>query len=411
VIPFNIQAKQSGVELTLDLEITRSPSALDPLRLEALTQLCILGDEGKISQVVRNLISNALKFTPSGGSVTVTCKSPSPLPSDPLRCSVYWDDSPAGDGKDSGDKKRMKSSSLFQKSRRRSLGAGHTRLGEFVCVVQDTGHGISPQDMVHLFKEGMQFHANQLQAGGGSGLGLWISKGIVEMHGGSLTAQSEGEGRGCCFTLRLPAFHCRNSHFASVSAEMSKQLTTLHSNGVPDDLLQLQAALSGAKIRKVLVVDDVLSSRKIICRLLRLAGCEFVEAVNGKDCVEKLSDQTLFPVPPDLILMDYEMPMYAPPPFSPSSSPCTPCSSSRSMNGPTAALALREAGCHLTIIGLTGNVLQEDVDYFLAHGANAVLPKPLTVMRLLQCLGELSKAHVNVNHDFGTGDGEGARVE
>jgi CheY-like chemotaxis protein len=222
---------------------------------------------------------------------------------------VYWDDSPHNvDGDENS--KRFKSSSLFQKSHRRSVLKSHTHLGNFVCVVRDTGYGISPENMAHLFKEGMQFHANQLQAGGGSGLGLWISKGIVEMHGGTLTAQSDGEGQGCCFTLRLPAFHCENPKFASVSAEMSKQLTTIHSEGVSDDLLQLQAMLSSAKIRKVLVVDDVLSSRKIICRLLRLAGCQFVEAVNGQDCSDKLGDETLFPVPPDLILMDYEMPMW-----------------------------------------------------------------------------------------------------
>lgn len=222
---------------------------------------------------------------------------------------MYWDDNPTDDDEGVNQKRKMKKSSLFQKSHRRSLGIDHTRLGEFVCVVRDTGHGISPEDIIHLFKEGMQFHANQLQAGGGSGLGLWISKGIVEMHGGTLTAHSDGEEKGCCFTLRLPAFHCSNSNFASANAEMSKQLTTLHSDGVPDDLLQLQTVLSAAKIRKVLVVDDVHSSRKIICRLLRLAGCEFVEAVNGKDCIEKLEDDTLFPVPPDLILMDFEMPM------------------------------------------------------------------------------------------------------
>ncbi len=61
------------------------------------------------------------------------------------------------------------------------------------------------------------------------------------------------------------------------------------------------------------------------------------------------------------------------------------------MNGPTAIKTLRTLGFDLPIIGLTGNILQEDVDTFLTHGANAVVPKPLTIIRLSECLLHMTK--------------------
>lgn len=221
---------------------------------------------------------------------------------------MYWDGYSPSNEKDRNSRRMTReSTSLFHKVRLPAVHSSQSIMGNLVCVVQDNGHGISHENLVHLFKEGMQFHANQLQGGGGSGLGLWISKGIVEMHGGTLSAFSDGEGKGSTFTLTLPAYVTENPHLVSMNAEMTK-LSSVQTD-VSDDLLHLQILLSAAKMKKVLVVDDISSSRKIVCRLLRLAGCEVVEAVNGQDCIDKLNDLSIFPTPPDLILMDYEMPV------------------------------------------------------------------------------------------------------
>lgn len=217
---------------------------------------------------------------------------------------MFWDDT--NDSKEEAQRKSITKASLFKKAQ--SPPVHPSQMGSFVCVVKDNGHGISSENLTNLFKEGMQFKANQLQGGGGSGLGLWISKGIVDMHGGSLVAHSDGEGKGCTFTMRIPAFDSENPHFASFNAEISK-LTAIHSD-VSDDILHLQIILTAAKIKKILVVDDISSSRKIVCRLLKVTGCDSVEAVNGQDAIDKLADPSIFPTPPDLILMDYEMPVY-----------------------------------------------------------------------------------------------------
>ena len=74
----------------------------------------------------------------------------------------------------------------------------------FVITVTDHGAGISADNQRKLFKQVVQFNPETLQAGGGSGFGLYISKGIVDLHGGKLGVWSAGEGEGCTFTVRIP---------------------------------------------------------------------------------------------------------------------------------------------------------------------------------------------------------------
>jgi CheY-like chemotaxis protein len=105
----------------------------------------------------------------------------------------------------------------------------------------------------------------------------------------------------------------------------------------------------------ILVVDDVASTRKVICRLLKNCGCVFKEAADGQECLDMVAKEN----PPfDLILMDFEMPV---------------------MNGPTATNKLRELGCKIPVVGVTGNVLKADTDFFKKQGALEVLHKPLNV--------------------------------
>jgi hypothetical protein len=70
--------------------------------------------------------------------------------------------------------------------------------------VTDSGAGISDENQKKLFKEIVQFNPEKLQAGGGSGLGLWISSGIMELHNGKISVFSEGEGKGCSFMVEIP---------------------------------------------------------------------------------------------------------------------------------------------------------------------------------------------------------------
>jgi CheY-like chemotaxis protein len=134
-------------------------------------------------------------------------------------------------------------------------------------------------------------------------------------------------------------------------------------------------------IEKILIVDDAASNRKMVARLLRGVGCECLEAEDGQVAIDVVI-KTAAETGPDgkvsssfqMILMDAEMPV---------------------MKGPEATKNIRDLGYIDTfIIGVTGNVLPEDVQAFMSHGADAVLPKPLsaqvlceTILRLKQVRG------------------------
>jgi CheY-like chemotaxis protein len=230
-----------------------------------------------------------------------------------------------------------------------------------------------------MFHEGVQFNPGQLQSGQASGLTLWISKEIISRHHGTIRVHSQGPGFGSTFeivlrvylqsprpppTVQMPpdSVPIRDSEVemspTPMSAVTSSQVLLGGSNDLPLPPQPYETPVAQSSPR-VLVVDDTPSCRKIVSRLLKSKGFLCNEAENGEVCVNMvLSGEYEY----DLILMDFEMPV---------------------MNGPSAARKLREMKCEVLIIGLTGNVLPEDKEYFLDHGANEVLFKPLVLQDLL----------------------------
>jgi len=130
-------------------------------------------DKPKISQVLRNLVSNAIKFSPPGSDVTV-------------HTSVTKDKSKS----DQND--------------------GRSMLNLRISV-EDSGAGMSPENQLKLFKTIIQFHPGLLQEGKGSGLGLFISKGITDLHKGKISVYSPGEGLGSIFYLDLQCYRNREN--------------------------------------------------------------------------------------------------------------------------------------------------------------------------------------------------------
>jgi two-component system, sensor histidine kinase len=236
-------------------------------------------------------------------------------------------------------------------------------VGHVVITVRDTGPGLSSEQQLTLFREGVQFNPNELQGGQGSGLGLWISREIISLHGGTVTVTSEGLGKGSCFDVMLPV---RIGNEVETLASPSVALRKLENSRrsvptpeLPDAGRHPPEAFFSPCDRHVLVVDDAASNRKLVSRLLKGKGFVCHEVENGLKCVEKvLAGEAQY----EFIVLDYEMPV---------------------MDGPSAARMLRENRVDVLIVGVTGNVLPEDVEHFLKQGANAVLAKPVNIDELL----------------------------
>jgi len=358
---FNMMATKQKTKLNLDLKslvksqdvetvIPTTASMLPPLVLNKK----IVGDPQRIRQVLRNLLSNAIKFS-KNQSVTLKVSTRDATTT-------------------SNDAQAMKEFNLTGGSR-----VGLSMSGWVVVDVIDTGVGMTPLQLQTVFDVGTQFNANKLQSGGGSGLGLAFAKAIAEQHGGSLRAYSSGRDKGTTFRLDLPLYHDE--------AMESTSSNNKNDDANADATLSLSSSVTSAKpgtttttIRgetlepiHILVVDDALLNRKLLIRLLESNGHSCGEAENGQELIDTIearcnsSSEEAQAAQYDCILVDYEMPV---------------------MNGPDACKAIREMGYTGFVVGVTGNLLPEDVGYFMDCGADAVLSKPFKYKDLEQLLME-----------------------
>lgn len=343
---FGIQAVNRKIYLKLDMQRPyggtipdeeTGPDSFDPYN--------IVGDRIRLSEVIRNVISNALKFTPEDGTIQVTASHiPNGLPLVEA-ATVEGEEGPLRE-----------------------------RAGSILLSVKDTGVGLSKDQLSKLFQEGVQFDANRLQHGGGSGLGLNIAKGLVEQHAGLIYAESDGIGHGTTFKVELPLYSFMEEDLkkyvrmdsTSSATEPTEPPSSMEFS--TDDNAEKRASSKPEPVHKrVLVAEDSASSRKMLIRLLERAGHVCVPAANGKQAVDAVRDDldaiAADPdhIPIDTILMDYEMPL---------------------INGPSATKIIRRLGFKRTILGITGNVLSEDIEYFEQHGADEVMSKPVSLKEI-----------------------------
>jgi CheY-like chemotaxis protein len=239
--------------------------------------------------------------------------------------------------------------------------------------VSDTGHGISKENQSKIFKEIVQFHPEILQAGGGSGLGLWIVKGILDLHKGDISVSSAGEGFGTCFTFEVPMIRhpysgvvLANSTMNSCKSGNRKQKADVSRDYEFSELIEQEGNTQSPFISAmhILIVDDSKMNRKMVSKFLR--GDDYLcdEAEDGLEAIKMVKENLAkfekneIRKPYHAILMDCMMPL---------------------CNGPTATRKIREMGFTGLIFGLTGNGLKGDIEHFESCGANRVFIKPLDI--------------------------------
>ena len=204
------------------------------LSIEETPHCLVRGDPGRLQQVVGNLLTNAIKFTPAGGSIRVSVTR-------------------------------------------------HQR--EVLVSVEDTGAGIAPEFLPHVFDRFRQADQTSTRAQGGLGLGLSIVKHLVELHGGTVTVSSGGHGQGACFTVRLCAEGRRAADVPPPSPSAPG----------------LDVSLAG---RTILVVDDDPSSREVVAAALERAAAHVCVAASAGEGWTALYERR-----PDVLITDLAMPV------------------------------------------------------------------------------------------------------
>jgi PAS domain S-box-containing protein len=220
----------------------------------------VMGDAARLQQMVWNLLSNAVKFTPNGGQIEVRLEQ--------------------GEGGVSGDGEE--NSSLSSHTSHTS----HTSYASYAQItVSDTGIGIQPEFLPHVFEYFRQADSSTTRKFGGLGLGGAIVRQIVELHGGTISVDSLGEGQGTTFTVRLP------------SQKSPKQL--MRSSEL-SDRTPTSARLEGLRI---LVVDDELDSLELISFMLQQEGATVTDASSVSEALQALTKANY-----DVLISDIGMP-------------------------------------------------------------------------------------------------------
>ena len=201
----------------------------------------ISGDPDRLQQIIWNILSNAIKFTPKGGRVQV----------------------------------------------RLDRIASHVEL-----TINDTGQGIDAELLPHVFDRFRQSDSTSTRRHGGLGLGLSIVRQLVELHGGMVSAESPGAGKGTTFTVTLPLM---SVHQELSDAEMARPLTGVNPQSDRQPWL--------ADLR-VLVVDDEPDARDLVATVLKGCGAEVVSVESADDALEEMERQRF-----DVLVSDIGMPL------------------------------------------------------------------------------------------------------
>jgi CheY-like chemotaxis protein len=293
------------------IEIVRPAADAKSIRLQAVLDTeagFVLADAERLQQVVWNLLSNAIKFTPKDGRVHVGLE-------------------------------RVDS---------------HVEIG-----VSDTGEGIEPAFMPFLFDRFEQHDASTTRTHTGLGLGLAIVRHIVEAHGGTVHAKSDGRGRGALFTVALPLMVARGAEQPDrrhPTANVDEARAARHSSPRLDGL-------------RLLVVDDEPESSEVIAMILSDAGADVHVAGSAAGARDVLSKSKI-----DLLVSDIGMP---------------------EEDGYHLISSVRrreDAIGNIPAVALTAYASREDKIKMLSAGFQLHIPKPVDSAELIAAIATLARS-------------------
>ncbi len=287
-----LRLRKESIELkaVVDAAVETAQPLIDAKRHELLIDLPpqpvhFEADQLRVAQVISNLLTNAAKYTDPGGTIRLH---------------------------------------------------GECLDDEIIISVTDDGIGIRRDALTEIFKMFTQVRSTQDRSGGGLGIGLSLSKGLVELHGGSISAASAGPGKGSRFTVRLP----------------------LHAAAEPDTEAGVVVPARFAPARRILIADDNRDAAETLAEFLRLQGHEIRTAFDGEAALTEFGG-----FQPDTVLLDIGMP---------------------GLTGNEVAQRIRTlpAGREAMLIAITGWGQDKDRTRALSAGFDHHLTKPIDLQRL-----------------------------
>ena len=265
------------------------------------------GDASRLQQIAWNLLANAVKFTPTGGKVRVEVRR---------------------------------------------------NVGNVELVVQDTGMGIDPSFLPHVFDRFRQADASMTRSVGGLGLGLALVRDLVHMHGGTVRAESPGKDQGSCFTVVLPS---------ALPLALPPTGAAPAPTAEPPPVVEGPARPSGPPVVtgiRVLVVDDDVDFLESLEVALRTGGAVVKTATSVQTALAALETW-----PPDVLISDLGMP---------------------DEDGYALIRAVRSAGSAVPAIALTAYAADHDREHSLAAGYQRHVGKPADPTAIIQAIADLA---------------------
>ncbi len=301
------RADDIGITINLKADIKNDKVLIDVLRL---------------NQVIMNLLSNAVKFSSRGDEITIGVTE--------IENSQY--------------------------------------VSTYSFYVQDHGIGMSDGQISKLFKSFEQADNTISKKFGGTGLGLTISKSIIEMMGGKISVKSElGKGSRFEFTIKAKNIESESPVKQDIKGVTDEKLNNMVIERSPNSKFGVDFSMY-----RVLVVDDVEINHIIVEELLAETNIKIEKASDGLEAVDMFeeSEEGYY----DIILMDMQMPIL---------DGCGATEIIRKMN--------RKDSTSVVIIAMTANVFKEDIDKTLASGMDAHIGKPFVIQDMIQTIRRLIK--------------------
>jgi hypothetical protein len=305
-------AVESSLSLSsLEDRDTDEPTETASLNGELRGSFVLKGDLNRLQQIVWNLLSNAIKFTPKGGRVEVRLE----------------------------------------------------RVGSYIQLkVSDTGMGITKEFLPYVFERFRQADSTTTRSHGGLGLGLAIVRHLVELHGGTIYADSEGEGKGAMFTVKLPLLGSTPSRQSCLE---QPELPPEQNNSSIETSITPSGNLSGLQI---LIVDDDPDVRDLLIAVLEESGAKGTGVASVKEAIAVLER-----FQPDVLISDIGMPLE---------------------DGYSLIRKVRELeaqrGGFLPAIALTAYTREEDSKQAIASGFQMHLSKPVDTTNLIMVIANLA---------------------